>query len=259
MHILCGAPVLVHVHSLGRKKFLNRLVWRLARATVIFNSRLTCRHFGQALEMAHIHTPTIRWPSRPEPGEGRLVACGAIQAIKNIHLIIEAFNAAGDGAPQTLHIYGLSPDPFEPHYQERIIALAKENPRIFLHNWDERWSEHLGYTDLFIHASRLESFGIVMLEAFAKGCRMVVPHDTFLDDLTQEGVYCADLTAESLAMAVRRASSFKQPSSLWETRRIFEKQFAIETTREQLGAILRPIVGSASPFTDAMALSQKVL
>ncbi|MGA2174044.1 MAG: glycosyltransferase family 4 protein [Verrucomicrobiota bacterium] len=259
LRLLRRCPVLIHVHGHWRQTGFHRLLWRLAKATVIFNSPATCRHFGVAPQTAHIHMPTIRWPNCPEPGEGSLVACGAILPIKNTHLIIEAFNAAGDAAPRSLHIYGFSPEPLDPGYQQRIVELAKKNPRMCLHDWDERWSEHLGYNDIFIHASRLESFGIVMLEAFAKGCRMVVAHDTFLNDLSQEGIFRADLTAEGLAKAVSLAHSYRPPSSLWEARRTFEKQFALETTRQQLCAILCPNVGPKPRFRDATELSQKVL
>jgi glycosyltransferase involved in cell wall biosynthesis len=259
MHIICGVPVLVHVHTLGRKKILNRLLWRMANATVIYNSTLSCRHFGHAIETAHIHTPTIRWPERPDSGEGSLVACGAIVQVKNIDLIIEAFNAAGEAAPRSLHIYGLSSDPFEPAYQRRIIDMAKQNPRIHLHNWDERWTDHLGYNDIFMHARCMEPFGIVLLEAFAKGCRMVVPHHTFLDDLSHDGIFFADLTPESLAECLRRANTYKPPSHLWESRRACEKQFAIETTLERLHAVLCSVVRGNPRFTGVKELSQRPL
>jgi glycosyltransferase involved in cell wall biosynthesis len=259
MRHIFGVPVLVHVHTLGRKKALNRLLWRMAQATVIFNSTLSCRHFDQAIETAHVHMPTIRWPDRPDPGGGRLVACSAIQQVKNIDLIIDAFNAAGEAAPRTLHIYGLSADPFEPAYQQRIIEMARQNPRIFLHDWDERWTDHLGHDDIFIHARFEEPFGIVMLEAFAKGCRMVVPSDTFLNDLSHEGVFFADLTVESLAKNLGRANAYAPPTSLWESRRVFQKQFSIESTCERLHAVLCAVINDNRRFTGAMELSQKTL
>jgi len=239
-------PVITHVHVNWRRTGFHRFLWRAARSTVIFNSSRTSRHFGVPPKTGQIHMPTIQWRQRPEPGEGRLVACSAIQPIKNIHLIIEAFIAAGDGAPRTLHIYGLSPTPFDPNYQQRIVELVQREPRICLHDWDEHWSDRLGYNDIFIHASCLESFGIVMLEAFARGCRMVVPQDTFLNDLSQEGIFCADLTAESLAQAIRLANSYKSDSKLWEARLIFQKQFAIETVRDRLSSLLCSQIGVES-------------
>jgi glycosyltransferase involved in cell wall biosynthesis len=259
MSLFRNCPVIIHVHLRSRQTGLHRLLWRMAKAIVIFNSSGTCRHFGLAPETAHIHMPTIQWPNRSQPGEGRLVACGAFLPIKNFHLIIEAFDATGETTPKTLHIYGLSHEPVDPAYQRRIIEMAGKNPRICLHEWDGSWSDHLGYNDVFIHASRLESFGIVMLEAFAKGCRMVVPHDTFLDDLSTDGIFRADLTADSLAKAAKLANSYRPPSNLWEARRIFEKQFSIERTRQQLCAILGPCLGPKPSFTGATELSQKSL
>jgi glycosyltransferase involved in cell wall biosynthesis len=259
MHRILGVPVLVHVHTLGRKKVLNRLVWRMAEATVIFNSKLSCLHFDRAIESAHIHTPTIRWPKRSAPGEGRLVACSAVQPIKNTHLIIEAFYAAGKAAPRTLHIYGISPEPLDQAYQDRIIELAKKDRRIHLHDWDARWSEELGYNDRFIHASRLESFGIVMLEAFARGCTLIVPQGTFLDDLPQEGIFSTELTTASLVRSLERAAAYASPSNLWESRRVFERQFSIEETCKQLQSLLSSITNGNPLFRDAKEPSHKSL
>ena len=259
MHHVYGIPVLIHVHTLGRKKKMNRLVWRLAQATVIYNSTLSCRHFGQSTETAHIHMPAIRWPERPNPGEGRLVACGAITQAKNIDLIINAFNEAGEAAPPELHIYGLSSNPFEPNYQQRIVEMAGRNPRIHLHEWDERWTDGLGYNDVFIHACSVESFGMVMLEAFARGCRMVVPHDTFLSDLSHEGVFFADLTAESLASGLRQANAYRPTPALWDSRRSYEGQFSIEANARRLHSIVCSILRGNPHFTDVTELSQKGL
>lgn len=259
MRLIFGVPVLVHVHTLGRKKKLNRLLWWMARATVIFNSTGSCKHFEMAVKTAHIHPPTIRWPERPEAGEGRLVACSAMVQIKNVDLIIEAFNIAGNSAPPSLHLYGLSPEPLEPAYQQRIIDMAKGNPRIHLHHWDERWTHHLRSNDVFIHASSLESFGIVILEAFAKGCRMVVPHGTFLEELPREGVFCTDLTADSLVESLTCANAYAPVSNLWETRRACKRQFVIETSCERLHAVLCSVVRSNPHFTGVTELCQKTL
>jgi glycosyltransferase involved in cell wall biosynthesis len=133
--------------------------------------------------------------------------------------------------------------------------MAKQNPRIYLHKWDEQWTDHLGYSDIFIHAG-MESFGIVMLEAFAKGCRMVVPRFTFLDDLPHVGIFFADLTPESLAKSLAQANARTPPFDLWESRRVFKKQFSIETILEQLHLLLGSITRKDPRITGAKERSQ---
>ena len=253
---ICMAPVLAHVHTLGRRKDLYQRVWHMAGATVIYNSKLTCRYFGDSVETAHIQEPSIQWPKRPISGEGRLVACGAIQEFKNFDLIIDAFNLAGEAAPRSLHIYGLSSEPFEPAYQQRIIDKAKQNPRIHLHPWDERWTDQLQYEDIFIHARDKEPFGIVMLEAFAKGCRMVVPRPTFLDDLSHDGIFFAELTPESLAERMAQAKSYMPRQNLWEARRVFENRYSIQSNIQQLQAVLLSVTQDDSRFMGVKEASQ---
>src|SRR5574341_1318926 len=112
---------------------------------------------------------------------------------KNVHLGVEAFNRLiSENINAQLVIYGLAKQPLEPDYQNEIIALSKSNPFISLREYDPGWLSQMRASDIFLHPAEQEPFGIVILEAYAAGCRLIVPTGTFLDDLlsglTQHGV-----------------------------------------------------------------------
>jgi glycosyltransferase involved in cell wall biosynthesis len=238
VHLLRRVPFVVYVHARWRQTGSHRLLWRFTRATVVFNSRMTCLHFGFAPELSHILPPTIQWPVAPPPGKGSFVASSHIVRWKNVHLIIEAFLRISQEG-QSLHIYGFSSATPEPEYQEEIVRLAKPHSNICLHQWDPRWTDSLRAGDIFVHAADKEPFGIVILEAYARGIRMVVPHGTFLDDLPLEGVFRSDLNPSALAQAMERAFVFPCSDELWRQRHTVAGQFSLENMRQELARIYR--------------------
>ncbi|HEY3857315.1 MAG TPA: glycosyltransferase [Verrucomicrobiae bacterium] len=224
-------PVISTVHAQRRHTGMYRVLWRLTGATVVFNSRATCLHYGYAPDAAHILTPTIRWPGPPQAGGGRFVVSSHIVRLKNIHLIVTAFlEMAQDG--QSLHIYGFSPDVPEPDYQEEIARLAKPHPNIRLHQWNPQWADSLCEDDIFVHAAEGEAFGIVMLEAYSRGCRMVVPMGTFLEDLPCAGVFRSPPDSSDLAKTMAEAFAFPTSVNLWQQRQPMASQFSINDTRQ---------------------------
>jgi glycosyltransferase involved in cell wall biosynthesis len=239
--VLRPVPIVSHAHAQWRRTRIYRLLWRLTHATVVFNSRMTCLHFGFPPETSHILPPTIQWPAMPPAGKGRFVASSQIVRLKNVDLIVKAFlQMAQEG--QSLHIYGFSPTPPDPDYQEEIVRLAKGHSAICLHQWDPHWTDSLCNGDIFVHASDREAFGIVMLEAYARGCRMVVPCGTFLDELPPSGVFQSALNAPALARAMTAAVAFPCSSDLWRERQTVARQFSLEKTRQELSEIYRAII-----------------
>jgi glycosyltransferase involved in cell wall biosynthesis len=229
-------PIVIHAHAQWRRTTIHRFLWRLTHATVIFNSRATCLHFGYPPETSHIHPPTIEWPAAPPTGNGRFVAASNIQHWKNIHLIIEAFlRMAREG--QSLHIYGFSPTALESGYQDEIVRMAKPHSNICLHQWDPHWTDSLCRDDIFVHAALREPFGIVMLEAYARGCRMVVPCGTFLDELPSSGIFRSALNSPALAQAMAAAFASPCSSDLWRERQAASHLFSLEETRQKLSEI----------------------
>jgi len=239
-------PVVVYTHARWRQTACHRLMWRVTRATVIFNSRMTCLHFGFVPEKSHILPPTIQWPAMPPKGTPRFVASSQILRWKNVHLVVEAFLQMAQET-QSLHIYGFSKDPPEPDYQDEIVRLARPHANICLHPWDSNWTNSLCGTDIFVHAAIGEPFGIVLLEAYARGCRIVAPHGTFLDELPSAGVFQSVLNSSALAQAMSAAVASPCSNDLWRERQSVAPQFSIENTMEKLAEIYRAKLRSNRP------------
>lgn len=212
----------------------------------MFNSPKTCRHFGAVPEQAFVLFPSVRWPDAPPPlGDGRLrfVAAGAFVPGKHLELLIAAFRRwRSAGGQAALALYGHSPAPVAPEYQRAIERACAGDASITLHGWVPDWAQTLSTGDILVHLGEPESFGLVILEAFAHGCRVVVLPQTFLNELPaplgEAGVFCAPALAEvSVATALAEAS---QPGAatehLWAQRRTAQRFFSMEQHRARLSS-----------------------
>lgn len=246
-------PVLMHMHARARRPALYRRIWRMSRATVLFNSRQTCRHYGHDPQVAHVVTPSIPWPGVPatEPSEKtdapRFVAASLFVPGKNVHIIVNAFKRLSERSAAVLCLFGSRPELAPPDYGESLARSAGQNPAIRMMGWNAAWTGQLTSRDIFVHAAQEEGFGMAMLEAFARGCRLVVPTDTFLDELPSpldtlgiERARSSDETA--LAEAMRRAQATPvPPGGFWQVRTQVSSCFSIETSSVLLGRIYRSL------------------
>src|SRR5215813_2419945 len=242
---LTGSPLILHFHALSRRTWVYHALRRWARAEIVFNSRKTYERFGWRLDAPLIVMPPITWPTAPPPrssGPVRFVMAGAFVRLKNLHLVLEAFKRLAEDNPTIeLLIYGISPAAMEPAYQGKMISAAQACERVTLAPYDPQWSTHLTENDIFVHAAALESFGIVILEAFARGCRVVVPRGTFVDDLPDAharsvGVHrVEELDVLGFSEAMKQAMQIQAPSDvLWKQRKSYEELFSYETALERL-------------------------
>jgi glycosyltransferase involved in cell wall biosynthesis len=156
-------------------------------------------------------------------------------AWKNFHLIIEAFNGlTASGIDAELVIFGRSAVPFRKEEQEHIVTLSRSNPAIHVKDHDPQWTSQLTENDVFVHAAQDEPFGIVMLEAFASGCRCVIPAGTFLDEfpepLRSRGIYRVQpMTVANLRQNMAAAMSTTASSrDLWTLRLATAKDFSVD-------------------------------
>jgi hypothetical protein len=230
-------PVVIHLHVRWRQINFHKRLWRMARAKVIFNSKGTCLHFGCPPESSEILMPTMAWPEAPLPGASRCVSASLIVPHKNVHLIVEAYNNTPPPAKSSLHVYGFSPALGDPVYEKRVASLAKPNPRVHLHDWNPKWTTDLGTSDVFVHAWQEEPFGIVLLEAYAKGCRIVVPYGSFLEDLPPDGIFPAKLTVNDFSSKIELAQVYEPPKNLWQIRQSVAGLFSVKNTAQRLSAI----------------------
>lgn len=249
--LLTRIPLLIHMHALASRPRLYRMLWRLSRSQPIFNSTKTCRHYGCDPAASLIVMPPINWPRSATQDKGetiRFVACGAFVRGKHFDLLLRAFQRLGqEKTAAELHIYGLSSPATDPACQGEIVASAQANPAVHLHAWDSNWTDRLLATDVFVHLGQPESFALVILEAFARGCKLVVLPGTFLDGLppplNTSGVHRAEgLTADSVAQQMSAAARAPaEAANLFELRQSTSPLFSIEASRANLARVYQTL------------------
>jgi glycosyltransferase involved in cell wall biosynthesis len=173
------------------------------------------------------------------------VAAGNYVPVKQFDRLIGAvqeLRRRGIGVP--LILYGRTKPPVDPAHQRRLEALAAATPGVELRDHDPQWRDALRGEDVFVHAAGREAFGIVVLEAFARGCRVVVPEGLFLPELglapPVPGVatFPAEGTEAGLAEALAGALQLAEPAArLWEQRRPHRELFAPAAAGARLGAL----------------------
>jgi len=221
------SPVVLHAHFLPARPWIYHGLRRLGGAEWIFNSPKTCRHFGAVPDQSFILFPDVDWPATPpQAGTGRLrfVAAGAFVPGKHLDVLIDAFRHwRTTGADAELALFGHSSAPTNPEHQRAIEAACAGDTAVTLHSWSADWAESLTSGDIFVHLGEPESFGLVILEAYARGCCLVVLQGTFLDELAaplgQDGVFrAAGLDSASVAAALTQAARARSESR-WPARR----------------------------------------
>ncbi|MEQ2006014.1 MAG: glycosyltransferase family 4 protein [Limisphaerales bacterium] len=241
------APVVLHCHFLPTRPWIYHWLRQHSSAEMIFNSPKTCRHFGAVPEKSFVMLPDVDWPGAPpHPGTGRLrfVGAGAFVQGKHLDVLIAAFRRwQASGGDAELALFGRSSTPDAPNCQRAIETFCAGDPAITLHPWSPDWARSLTAGDILVHLGEPESFGLVILEAFARGCRLVVLPQTFLDELPephgQAGVFRADaLDAESVADALALATNqTAPPENLFALRRAAQGFFCMEQHAARLSSL----------------------
>ncbi len=237
-------PVVLHAHFLPRRPWIYHALQRYGRAEWIFNSHQTCRHFGGVPDRSFVMLPDVDWPGAPPPaGDGRLrfVAAGAFVPGKHLDVLTAAFcRLRASGVTAELALFGRASAPTDPECQRRIEAACADDPAIKVHPWSADWTQVLTAKDIFVHLGAPESFGLVILEAFARGCRVVVLSGTFLDELpaphSQAGVLRSDaLNGESVSTALAHATQ-KDTENLFAQRKAVQGVFCMEQHAARLSS-----------------------
>ena len=243
--------VVIHVHALPNHPWLYRWLQRLTRGVLLYNSRKACCHFGDDPASARILMPSIQRPVEPSveaKRRMRFVAAGAFVPSKHFHLLLEAFRPLrSEGLDTRLVIFGLSDHPLDRDYQQKIIDSCQGNDSIRLEPWTSDWTSRLASSDIFVHLGKPESFGIVTLEAFARGCRLVILADTFVDDLPEparsQGVYrTSELSPCAVKDAMKDAAQgVDSARDLWQNRRVTQSCFSLAGKETPLMSLYRSV------------------
>lgn len=255
-----GCPVLVHLHKLSGQPWIYRGLVRWGRAGWVFNSQRTRRHHGIAEGRATVVYPPVRWQDAPAGGgAGRWFAAGAYVRVKQFDRLIGAVGLLRrEGWDWPLEIYGRSDPPVDPGHDRELELAASRTAGVFLRGYCGDWASALRGDDIFVHPADREAYGIVVLEAFARGCRVVVPPESILQEVAgglgaADGVVSATSTSpEGLAAAMREAHGVGgEAEGRWRRRREVARRVSVEECVCQLSRLYRSLTGTNRCFRNS--------
>jgi len=125
-----------------------------------------CAAIPNAVYQAHSEPEDT---SRPWP-RPYILAAGRLSAEKDHQTLVEAFSSVAASVEHDLLIAGDGAE--EERIRESIAALGLQD-RIHLLGYQKDLQRWLRWADLFVHTSRWEGFGIVLIEAMRQGVAVV--------------------------------------------------------------------------------------
>ena len=204
------AVIVGHVHNVYQR---SARVMGLADVVLCCGSavRDTMRERGVPPERLHVVlNGTIGSPRLPDPmsvapaplARPAIVTVAGLTARKGIDELLAAFALVAPRFPEAhLHIVGDGPE------RARFESLARASPaadRIRFHGFQRDPTPFLRAADLFVLASRRESFPIVIGEARAAGCAIVATAVDGVPESLDDGV--AGLLVPSMDIAALAAA-----------------------------------------------------
>ncbi|MBK8302208.1 MAG: glycosyltransferase [Chloracidobacterium sp.] len=114
----------------------------------------------------------------------RLLCLSRLDHQKNIFFLIDSFAVAADKIPDK-RLFILGTGPLQQAIEARIKLLNLDD-RVFLLGFSKKPEDYLKLCDLFVLASRYESFGNVVIEALACGAPVVATnYGTVVNEIMQ--------------------------------------------------------------------------
>jgi glycosyltransferase involved in cell wall biosynthesis len=213
-------PGVVTIHDLAfedhPEDFARRTGWkyrtfapRAARSAqrVICVSEFTrddvCRRYGVDRERTRVvlSAPTLPHTHAEPPDGPYLLAVGDLRGKKNVVRLAQAFRALhAEGLPHRLVLAGI-----DSGEGPRVLEAAGDAP-VELTGWvtDERLDALMRGADALVHPSLYEGFGLVLVEAMARGCPVVAARATVLPETGGDAAaYFDPLDPADMARAIR--------------------------------------------------------
>ncbi len=195
-----GAPVVGTFHQYSRKR-LPHVVGNLAGAWRVFNqldariavseaTAWTCRRFfGGRYRIIPNGVDIGSAPAEPKPDsdEFRIVFVGRAEARKGIHVLLAAFEALAREVPARLTIVGATAEEIRPLVGDPQLCRRIDAVGPIPHG--EQFWRHVHEADVLCAPSLpKESFGMVLIEAFAAGTPVVATEVPGYSELVEDGV-----------------------------------------------------------------------
>jgi len=211
--------LLFYHHGAMRRVYHDEIGYRRSEAIIAVSrnveNALRKYRSAHAAKMTTVHNFTdveaIREKSREQTPEAfeedvfHIVSCGRISPEKGMDLAVEACAALVAAGHTRLHWWLVGGGPAEAQVRERIRQLHMES-HVTLLGMRKNPYPYIGRADLYVQPSRVEAFGLTILEAQILG-RPVVSTDTagaaeLLRD-GENGLLCP-IDSQQLAQTVER-------------------------------------------------------
>jgi glycosyltransferase involved in cell wall biosynthesis len=193
-----------------------------------------CTRYGVDPERTRVIPLAAALPSgRLEPPEGPYVlAVGDLRGKKNLLRLVQAFRELrGRGLPHRLVLAGL-----DTGAGPRVRAAAGDAPvELAGYVTDEKLDALMRGADLLVHPSLYEGFGLVLLEAMARGCPVAASGTTALPETAGDAaLYFDPLDTAAIARTIEQAVGDRElHARLSERGRARATGFSWEQTAER--------------------------
>ena len=162
-----------------------------------------CRRYGVERERTRVvlSAPTLPHTEAEPPDGPYLLAVGDLRSKKNVVRLAQAFRTLHEeGLPHRLVLAGI-----DSGEGPRVLQAAGDAP-VELTGWvtDERLDALMRGADALVHPSLYEGFGLVLVEAMARGCPVVAADATVLPETAGDAAaYFDPLEPADIARAIR--------------------------------------------------------
>lgn len=179
-----------------------------------------------------------------DPGTRLLLFVGRIAREKNIRNLVAALDHVGAGAPA--HRLVLVGDGELREHVEREIGRRANLTWLPYCESPQKLAEFYSAADLFVHAGRYETFGLVALEAQACGTPVLVVREGGVEDAIEgerPPLVAVDGSPAALGRAIGQfLRSGDRPEARAERRRRIERLFSIERTFDRMVSLYEHLI-----------------
>jgi glycosyltransferase involved in cell wall biosynthesis len=185
--------LVAHVHNVHERE---SAIMRLADRVIVVSESVgrTMRAMGvPEAKIRVVHNGPLRSPRLPSLESGSpasiehpaIVTVGGMNHRKGIADLISAFERVAPQIPDA-HLYLVGDGPEMQLFQQQAKA-SRYNSRIRFEGFQPTPQSYMRAADIFVLASRRESFGLVLVEARQAGCAIIASHVDGIPEALDQG------------------------------------------------------------------------